>query len=410
MSTMPVDPRLVVEQAGLAGAIAGYRRRITSGDVGQLPVVIGLILIWAIFYLASPNHSFLTPFNLTNLALQSAATGTIAIGVVFVLLLGEIDLTVGIVSGLASAVMAVLNVTMGVPGPIAVAAGLVVGIAIGVLQGLWITKFRIPAFVVTLAGLIAWQGALLFVLGSTGTLNLNDGFIKGLAGTFFSGVIAWGLGALFVVYVAVTAVLTRRSRLAAGLPAEPVVVLAIRVIVIAVFVGVAIFVLLLGADARGVPLSLVILVALVVVMDFVARRTRFGRMIFAVGGNPEAARRAGIKVDRVRVAVFTMAGLFSAIGGVLAASRLLAVNQSAGSGDVLLNAIAAAVIGGTSLFGGRGTVWAALLGIIVIQSISNGMDLLSFESSVKFMITGAVLLTAVTIDAVARRGREVSGR
>jgi D-xylose transport system permease protein len=147
-----------------------------------------------------------------------------------------------------------------------------------------------------------------------------------------------------------------------------------------------------------------------VLMDFIARRTRFGRMIFAVGGNPEAARRAGIKVDRVRVAVFTMASLFSAIGGVLAASRLLAVNQSSGSGDVLLNAIAAAVIGGTSLFGGRGTVWAALLGIIVIQSISNGMDLLSFESSVKFMITGAVLLTAVTIDAVARRGREVSGR
>jgi D-xylose transport system permease protein len=305
--------------------------------------------------------------------------------------------------------MAVLNVTMGVPGPVAVGAALLVGIGIGLLQGTWITKFGIPAFVVTLAGLIAWQGALLFVLGSTGTLNLNDGFIKGLAGTFFTGAIAWGLGALFVLYVAVTALTTRRSRMAAGLPSEPIVVLAIRVVVIAVLVAVAILVLLQDAS-RGLPLSLVILVALVVVMDFVARRTRFGRMIFAVGGNAEAARRAGIKVDRVRIAVFTMASLFAAIGGILAASRLLAVNQSAGGGDVLLNAIAAAVIGGTSLFGGRGTVWAALLGILVIQSISNGMDLLSFESSVKFMITGAVLLTAVTIDAVARRGREVSGR
>jgi D-xylose transport system permease protein len=406
MSTMPLDPRLVVEQGGLAGAIAGYRRRIASGDVGQLPVIIGLVLIWTIFGLAS-GGKFLGAFNLTNLALQSASVGTIAIGVVFVLLLGEIDLTVGIVSGLAAGVMAVLNVTMGLPGVVAFAGAIAVGLAIGLLQGFWITKFRIPAFVVTLAGLIAWQGALLFVLGDTGTLNLNDAFITSLAGTFFTGVVAWGLGALFIFYVAATALTTRRSRLAGGLPAEPIVVLAIRVGLIAVLVLVAI--LVLGQD-RGLPFSLVILIALIVVMDFVARRTRFGRMVFAVGGNAEAARRAGIKVDRVRIAVFTIASLFSALGGVLAASRLLAVSQADGGGDVLLNAIAAAVIGGTSLFGGRGTVWAALLGILVIQSISNGMDLLSFESSVKFMITGAVLLTAVTIDAVARRGREVSGR
>ena len=212
-----------------------------------------------------------------------------------------------------------------------------------------------------------------------------------------------------MLYVAATALTTRRSRMRADLPSEPIVVLAIRVVVIAALVAISIWVLLQDPE-RGLPLSLVILMVVIVVMDFVARRTRFGRMIFAVGGNAEAARRAGIKVDRVRIAVFTMASFFASLGGVLAASRLLAVNQSAGGGDVLLNAIAAAVIGGTSLFGGRGTVWAALLGILVIQSISNGMDLLSFESSVKFMITGAVLLTAVTIDAVARRGREVSGR
>ena len=354
MSTLPYDPRVIAEAGGLRGAIAIYRRRIASGDVGQLPVVIGLIVIWTVFGLAS-GGTFVGAFNLTNLALQSAATGTIAIGVVFVLLLGEIDLTVGIVSGLASGVMAVLNVTMGLPGPVAVVAALVVGLAIGLLQGIWITKFRIPAFVVTLAGLIAWQGALLFVLGRTGTLNITDKFLVGLAGTFFKDFAAFGLGLIFVVYVAATGLLTRRSRIRAELPAEAGVILAIRLVIIAVLVFAAILVLL---PDRGLPLSLVMLVALTVVMDFVARRTRFGRMVFAVGGNAEAARRAGIKVDRVRIAVFTIASLFAALGGVLAASRLLAVNQSAGSGDILLNAIAAAVIGGTSLFGGRGTVWA----------------------------------------------------
>jgi D-xylose transport system permease protein len=403
---MPVDPRLIAEGTGLRGAITGYRRRIASGDVGQLPVIVGLILIWSIFFVAS-DGVFVRPFNLVNLALQSAATGTIAVGVVFVLLLGEIDLTVGIVSGLCAAIMAVLNVNMGVPGPIAVVAALGAGLLVGVFQGIWITRFRIPSFVVTLAGLIGWQGALLFVLGRTGTLNLRDPFVTGLAGTFFAGVEAWGLGGLFVLYIAATALITRRSRIRAELPAETMTVLVIRVGIIAVLVAAAL--VALGQD-RGLPLSLVFLIALIVVMDFVLRRTRFGRMVLAVGGNAEAARRAGVPVTRVRVVVFTLASLFAAWGGVLAGSRLLAVNQSSGGGDILLNAIAAAVIGGTSLFGGRGTVWAALLGILVIQSISNGMDLLSFTSSVKFMITGAVLLAAVTIDAVARRGREVSGR
>ena len=352
------------------------------------------------------NGTFISPFNLVNIALQMAAVGTIAVGVVFILLLGEIDLTVGIVSGLCAGVMAVLNVKMGVPGPVAVGAGIVTGTAIGLFQGMWITQFRIPSFVVTLAGLIGWQGALLYVLGSTGTINLRDPFITSLAGTFFTGWAAAAFGAAPVVYVVGTAYLRRRRRRAAGLGAESLSALLIRSAVTAVLVAGAILAL---TQDRGVPLSLVFFVGLIMVMDHVARRTRFGRMVFAVGGNREAARRAGIPVRAVRVAVFAIASTCAAWGGVLAASRLLAVNQSAGSGDVLLNAIAAAVIGGTSLFGGRGTVWAALLGILVIQSISNGMDLLSLDSSVKFMITGAVLLVAVTIDAIARRGRELAG-
>jgi D-xylose transport system permease protein len=406
MSTLPYDPRLVEERPGFAGLLTGYRRRIRQGDVGQLPVVVGLAVIWAIFYWAS-GGTFFRPENLVNLSLQMAAVGTIAVGVVFVLLLGEIDLTVGVVSGLCAAVMVVLNVKLGVPGIVAVIAGVGAGAIIGLIHGFWITRFRIPSFVVTLAGLIGWQGALLFVLGSTGTINLRDPFITGLAGTFFKGFVGYGIGAVFVLYLAASAVIGRSRRVAAGLPAEPLAALTVRIAVPAIAVAVAIWAL---DQERGLPLSLVLLVGLIVIMDYVVRRTRFGRMIFAVGGNAEAARRAGIPVERVRIAVFVIASTFAAWGGVLASSRLLAVNQSAGSGDVLLNAIASAVIGGTSLFGGRGTVWAALLGILVIQSISNGMDLLSFEPSVKQMITGIVLLAAVTIDAIARRGREAAGR
>jgi D-xylose transport system permease protein len=395
------DPRLIGEQPGLAGALGAWRRRIASGDVGQLPVIIGLVLIWGIFLFAS-NGNFFLPTNLVNLSLQMAATGTIAVGVVFVLLLGEIDLTVGVVSGLAAAIMAVLNVKLGIPGPIAVLSAAGSGAVIGLIHGFWITRFGIPSFVVTLAGQIAWTGALLWVIGPNGTVNLRDPFITGFAGTFFTGLPAYGLGVVMVGYLALTGWMNLSRRKAAGLSSEPVSLLALRVGAVALFVAVAITAL--DAD-RGVPLSLVCFLAIVAVMDYVVRRTRFGRMIFAVGGNAEAARRAGIPVARVRIAVFALASTFAAFGGVLAGSRLLAVEQGTGTGPELLNAIAAAVIGGTSLFGGRGTVWAALLGILVIQSISNGMDLLSFGTSIKLMITGAVLLTAVTVDALARRGR-----
>ncbi len=400
MSTMANDPRLIAERPGLGGWLYSWRRRVANGDVGQLPVVVGLIVIWGIFYFAS-NGKFFLPINLVNLSLQMAATGTLAVGVVFVLLLGEIDLTVGVLSGLAAAILAVFNVKMGVPAPLAMFTAVGAGLLIGLLQGVWITRFGIPAFVVTLAGLIGWQGALLYVIGANGTINLRDPFIVSLAGTFFPGVTGYVLGALFVGYIALTGWLNMRRRVSAGLAAEAASVLLFRVVVIGALVAVALVVL---SGDRGLPLSLVLFVTLVVVMDYVVRRTRFGRMVLAVGGNAEAARRAGIRVTWVRVAVFTIASTCAAWGGMLAASRLLAVEQSTGTGPELINAIAAAVIGGTSLFGGRGTVWAALLGILVIQSISNGMDLLNFVPAIKLMITGAVLLTAVTIDALARRG------
>lgn len=403
-STLEHDPRVIEERAGVRGIAAEYGRRLRQGDIGQLPVMVGLVVIWTIFQVAS-DGVFLDPFNLVNLTLQMAAGGTISIGLVLVLLLGEIDLSAGVVSGLCAAIMAVLTVRYGVPAPVALALGVLAGAAVGTLHGVWITRFGIPSFVVTLAGLIAWQGALLLVLGKTGTVNLRDPLITALAGTFLTGPVAFGCAALFIAYVAIGPLVTYRSRHAAGLSVAPLPFVVIRAIAITGFVIAAVIVL--DAD-RGVSSGLLSLVGAVIVMDFVLRRVRFGRMIYAIGGNAEAARRAGIPVRTVRAAVFILASMFAAWGGILGASRLLAVNQSAGQGDVLLNAIAAAVIGGTSLFGGRGSVWAALLGIMVIQSISNGMDLLSLSSSIKFMITGGVLLTTVTIDAVLRRSRSAS--
>ena len=391
------------------GSFTAWRRslqeRVTQGDVGSLPVILGLILIWAVFQSLNPN--FLSPRNLTNLILQIADIGTIATGIVLVLLLGEIDLSAGSVSGLAASVMAVLNVKRGVPAPLAIGAAIAAGASIGFLQGTWFSRFRIPSFVVTLAGLVAWQGVQLLVLGETGTINVFNPAIVNLTEYFLSVQAGWALAVVVVLVVIVDAVLVRRRRAASGLELSPLPGVIIRIALIAVVVGIATYVL--NSD-RGVPEALLILLGFVVVFHQVITRTKFGRYILAVGGNAEAARRAGISVNTIRVAVFTLSGTLAACGGILAASRLLAVNQSSGSGDVLLNSIAAAVIGGTSLFGGRGSVWAAVTGALVICSISNGMDLLAYSSAIKFMVTGAVLLAAVTIDAVARQGRQAAGR
>jgi D-xylose transport system permease protein len=405
MSTMLDDPRLIAEQPGLTGALIGFRRRLSQGELGSLPVIVGLIIIWAVFQSQNPN--FLTARNLTNLMLQIAAMGTISTGIVLVLLLGEIDLSAGAVCGLCAAVMAVLNVKAGVPAAAAIGAAIAVGLTIGLLHGFLFTRFRVPSFVVTLAGQIGWQGALLYVLGETGTVNLTDRAIVGVANTFLPPIVGWLLAVVCIALYLVSVLQVRRRRQAAGLQVDPLSSSAGQIV--AVVGGVLLAVAVLNSD-RGVPSAVLILLSLIVLLDYVTRRTRFGRHIFAVGGNAEAARRAGIHVDTIRLAVFALASGLAACGGILAASRLLAVNQSSGGSDLLLNAIAAAVIGGTSLFGGRGSVWAALLGALVIGSISNGMDLLALASSVKFMITGAVLLAAVTIDALSRRGRQSAGR
>ena len=380
------------------------QRRIASGEVGSLPVILGLVLIWAVFYLQNPL--FLSPQNLTNLAGQIAPTGIVSVGIVLVLLLGEIDLSVGSVYGLGSAVMAVLSIQQGWAAAPAIAAGVLVGTLIGTFQGFFFTRFRIPSFVVTLAGLLTWFGAQLHVLGEKGTINLSDPIIVSVANQFYPASVGWTLAVIVVALLAVDLFIVRRRRTAAGLPLDGWASAIAKFVVIAgvIFGAMAV----LAAD-KGVPLSLLILLAFVVGFDLMLTRTRFGRHVFAVGGNAEAARRAGISVNGIRIAVFAICGTMAAFGGILGASRLEAVNYSSGTGDTLLNAIAAAVIGGTSLFGGRGTVWSALTGGLVIGSINNGLALLSAASDVKFMVTGGVLLAAVTIDAVARQGRQRAG-
>ena len=404
-SPADLDPRLLVDEQGLKGYVTAFKRRITGGELGALPVVIGLVVIWLTFYLK--ENRFLSAENLSNLSLQMCATGLISVGIVLVLLLGEVDLSVGSVSGLTSAIMATQIVRHHHGQYLAMGIALVAGAAIGAFHGAVFSKFGVPSFVVTLAGLIAWQGAQLRVLGADGTVTLPAGPVQSLTSAFYPHATGWVLAVLAIAGYAAAQLFEVRSRTRAGLRPRPLVEIVFRVLVVAAALAVTVSVL---NRYRGVPFGLVLFVVVVVAFDLVIRRTRYGRHVLAVGGNIEAARRAGISVSFIRISVFALAGLMAAAGGLVAASFIQSVSQASGGSDTLLNAIAAAVIGGTSLFGGRGSAYSALLGILVIESIANGMALLGLESSTQFMITGAVLLAAVTIDALGRRGRAASGR
>jgi D-xylose transport system permease protein len=382
------------------GVLDAARDRLRRGDLGSIPVAVGLVLIAIVF--SSLNQHFLSAENLTNLALQMAATGTISLGIVLVLLLGEIDLSVGSVSGLSAVVMTLLYTQQGWNPVLALLGALVTGAVIGLLHGLMRTKLSMPSFVVTLAGLIGWLGLMLFLLGKAGTINLPfDRGIALLSDAWLPQWLGWALVVVLVGTYLASSLVTRRMRVAAELAVPSTAWVLARSAGLAVLLAAGVVVL--NAD-RGVPLTLLIFGGLVVLLDLALRRTVWGRRMYAVGGNAEASRRAGINVTQVRILAFVGASTLAAVGGVLAASRLAAVNQTSGGSDILLNAIAAAVIGGTSLFGGRGRAYAALLGILVIQSITNGMLLLNVDSSVRFMVTGAVLAIAVAIDSLARRG------
>lgn len=391
----------------IGGMARSFFARVRTGDLGMLPVAVGLVAISTVFSILNPV--FLAPNNLVNLLFDSATIGVISLGIVCVLLLGEIDLSVGSMSGLASAIIGVLWVNAGWPLAGGIAVALAAGAAMGALYALLYNRLGMPSFVATLAGLLALLGLQLYILGPTGSINLP--YASPLVR--FGQVMvmpAWAshLLALLPGVATVMLGLRRRARRhAAGLSAQPLGALAFKAGLFTVLLQFAVYYLNLG---RGVPWMFGLFVALVVVLDYALTRTRWGRSMFAVGGNREAARRSGINVRRIYMSAFMLCSTLAALGGILAASRLASSSQQAGTGDVNLNAIAAAVIGGTSLFGGRGSAYSALLGIIVIQAISNGLTLLNLSSSLRYMITGAVLAIAVIVDSLARRSRVSHGR
>ncbi|RYC15791.1 sugar ABC transporter permease [Ciceribacter ferrooxidans] len=397
----------VTHAEGISGMIRAFVGRVRSGDLGMLPVAVGLVVISTIFSILNPI--FLAPNNLVNLLFDCATVGIISLGIVCVLLLGEIDLSVGSMSGLASAIIGVLWVNTGVPLLLAIGLALATGAAVGALYALLYTRLGMPSFVATLAGLLALLGMQLYILGPTGSINLpyasplvRFGQILVMP-AWLSHLLALAPGAVIIV----AGLAVRRRRQTVNLSSRPVSTLVFKAAVLTLAVEGAIYYLNVG---RGVPWMFGLFVLLVVVLNYALTKTKWGRSIFAVGGNREAARRSGINVRRIYLSAFMLCSTLATLGGILSASRLASSSQQAGTGDVNLNAIAAAVIGGTSLFGGRGSAYSALLGIIVIQAISNGLTLLNLSSSLRYMITGAVLAIAVIVDSLARRSRVSHGR
>jgi D-xylose transport system permease protein len=382
--------------------------KIRGGDTGVLPVIAGLLLVSILFQ--SLNGNFLTAGNLVNLLVQAAVFSILAMGQVFALLLGEIDLSIGFVAGLSAVIMAErVQPTVGWPWWVAILAALAACAAIGALQGSLITRLGLPSFVVTLGGLLFWQGVMLTILGSGGSILIQDQTINDISSGNLSRIAGW---VVMLVIVAVFAVYTWRGdarRREAGLTAPPAV-LTLAKILLSLAGGVAL-VLLCNADrgiirpVYGVPWVVLLVFLVLAVWTFVLGRTRFGRYIYAIGGNAEAARRAGISLARIRTLAFVLVSFTAGIAGVVYASRLRSISTAIDGGTLVLYAVAAAVIGGTSLFGGRGKAVHGVLGGIVIAAIDNGMGLLGFSASSKYMVTAIVLIVAVTIDAVARRNR-----
>ena len=381
-------------------------RTLREGELGALPIVVGIVII-AIYFQAK-NSNFFTAGNFVNLLAQMSAVTIIGMGIVFVLLLGEIDLSVGYVSGMGGVIAALLlEPGKGVPTSVAIILALGTGAVIGLLQGFFVAKLGVPSFVVTLAGLLGWNGVVLQIVGSSGTIVIQNSVINGIANSYVHEWLAWvvGLGAIAAFVLQQAATVRRRTQ--AGLPNQPWLLIGARIVLLAVVVvGSVIW----AYQDRGWPYVVLIMIGTYVLWTFVTNRTSFGRHVYAVGGNVEAARRAGISVARVRIIVFMIAGTMAALGGMVLASRLSSVDTSTGGGTILLYSIAAAVIGGTSLFGGRGTIRSAVLGAVVIAMIDNGLGLLNVSAGTKYIVTGLVLLAAVTLDSISRRGREGAGR
>jgi D-xylose transport system permease protein len=406
---LPAATGFATAPASLSGYMQHWWQNVRAGDLGSLPIVVGLVVIAAVFGVL--DNTFFVERNFTNLLLQMAPVATIAIGVVFVLLIGEIDLSVAYVSAVGGVMMTLLLRPEASNWPFwaAIIFALMCTTIIGLLHSLIITKAGVPSFVVTLAGLLLWSGVVLILTtqySTSGTIRIQNSTVVGIANNFLNDFWSWAVAVGVVAGYALAQLQKSRSRRARGLDAKPIQVVLLQVagLAIVTFVAVA-----YALRDRGVPMVTLVLLLFLIFWSFIATRTRFGRHVYAVGGNAEAARRAGINVDRVRIAVFMIAGFMAGTGGILLASRLRSVSTGQGGSNLLLNVIAAAVIGGTSLFGGTGRVVSALLGALVIASIENGMGLMNVSTGYKFVITGLVLLAAVLVDALSKRRRAAHG-
>jgi D-xylose transport system permease protein len=407
-SAAPAEVQAAAAEDSFLSAIRARWEAFKGGEVGFLPVIVGIVAITAFF--TAKTNIFFTAVNFSNLIQQMAGTTVIAIGVVFVLLIGEIDLSVGYVSGLASVVVVEMQLPgsgHAYPGLIAMALAILTGAVIGAIQGSAIAFIGVPSFVVTLAGLLIAQGLIIKTISAQGALLIQDKQINDVANYVLTKNTGWIVAIVFTALLVVASFGTWISRRRAGLPTGNIAWPFLRVLF---YGGLAFAAVAVCNHYRGVPLVGLIVLAVVVLASYLAGRTTFGRHVYAVGGNAEAARRAGINVKLIRILCFVISGSLAGLGGIIFASRLNSVDQTFGGGTLLLDAISAAVIGGISLFGGRGKVSGALFGGLIIGMISNGTDLVGSADWVKYVTTGGILLAAVTLDTVARRRQAAAGR
>lgn len=395
------------QESGIKASLANYRTRMRTGEMGSLPATLGLIVLVLIF--AAANKTFLTPLNFANFFTQAAVVMILAMGLVFVLLLGEIDLSAGVTSGVAGSLLAVGLARNGWPLWLAIIIALGSGVVIGLGIGFLVAKVGIPSFVVTLALFLAFQGLVLAIIGEGGNIRVVDPSILAIENSNLPIWLGWVLYVVMVVAYAAVALTGRARRLKRGFSGQAMSIIVAKVVGVAVIGFVVVYVLSLERSVNpklnplhGVPIIVPIIAVLTLVFAFILERTRFGRHVYAVGGNVEAARRAGIRVSSLRIVVFGICSTTAAFAGIVAASRAASVDPNAGR-FIVLNAVAAAVIGGTSLFGGRGRIYDAIIGGAVVAVIDNGMGLLGYSAGVKLMITGSVLMIAAGADALSRK-------
>jgi D-xylose transport system permease protein len=404
-----------VAPQSVRGAITDYAQKVRGGDLGSLPAILGLAVLVVVFSILRPN-TFPSAANFANLLTQAAAITVLAMGLVFVLLLGEIDLSAGVTGGVCAGVMGKLLVDSGAGWPVAVGAALLVGLAIGTFTGTLVALVGIPSFVVTLALFLAWQGITLRLIGEGGTVPINNDVIFGIANRNVPVGLGWVLALLAVLAYAAVLLLRWVRRGRSGVSRGPLALELARIGVVGALLLIATAILndnrarVATIELRGIPWAVPLVGVLLIGLSFLLGRTSYGRHVYAVGGNAEAARRAGINVRRIRTSVFMIGSTLAAVSGIIFASRLSSVTPDAGAGNTLLYAVGAAVIGGTSLFGGKGRVVSAVIGGLVIAVIDNGLGLLGQPSYINYLVTGGVLLLAASVDALSRRRAASSGR